>query len=175
MIEETTSSMEKKLNLKIEPLLCIIDDIGYDHPLVFLTRIYQESGIYYFMDEKLDMLYIGKSQKLRVRVSNHHHNRNKTEPWMNNVKYIAIRPCAADSIREVEKQEILKYDPLFNKKFRARGSKVGSRLTEIEKLDIEFDYISQKIDKLNILLADALHEQHIINDKKHLLLEGNSK
>lgn len=102
--------IENRLGLKIEKLF-------YKFPTYYQImpwNIWSRPAVYYFFDIEYEFLYIGQTKTLRKRIISHNTARNKSEPWMKHVEYIAYNYCDKESLREIEKKEILKYEPIFN-------------------------------------------------------------
>jgi len=110
IIKNRKISINKKLGLNIEKLFLKhskwYEIIPYD--------IWSRPAVYYLFDINYEFLYIGQSKTLRKRLTQHNNERKKNEPWMNYVEYIAYRYCDINLLREIEKIEIAKYEPIFN-------------------------------------------------------------
>lgn len=91
------------------------------HPALVADKLHalpQSTGVYYFWDEKGNLIYIGKSNNIKQRVLSHFYNR-KTQ------KELRIQAMTADvTIEEtgseliallLESDEIKKHKPLFNR------------------------------------------------------------
>ena len=83
-----------------------------------LNRLPEETGVYYFWDEKGDLIYIGKSKNIRSRVFQHLHNQTTR-------KAMEMRDRLADITWELtgnelvalllESDEIKKHKPIYNR------------------------------------------------------------
>jgi DNA polymerase-3 subunit epsilon len=86
-----------------------------------LDSLPEQTGVYYFWDEKKDLIYIGKSNDIRTRVFQHLHNQNTR-------KAMEMRDRIADISWELtgneliallfESDEIKKHKPIYNRRQR---------------------------------------------------------
>jgi DNA polymerase-3 subunit epsilon len=84
-----------------------------------VANLPEETGVYYFHDEKGSVIYIGKSRNIRKRIASHF------QLFSKNRKHYALKETIADISYEItgselvalllESAEIKKYKPRFNK------------------------------------------------------------
>ncbi|MFX0050753.1 MAG: GIY-YIG nuclease family protein [Candidatus Hermodarchaeota archaeon] len=125
----------------------------------FLLLIPSQPGVYRFLSDKNDILYIGASSNLQKRISCHISNLNKVKEK----KYYALKQCSkfveyrcystAEKAFEAERVEIWTQQPPYNR----RGVRIGSfsylvfrispfpqilclRDTEYDKIDSEDEF-----------------------------------
>lgn len=86
-----------------------------------LHKLPEEAGVYYFWDEKQELIYIGKSKDIRTRIFQHLHNQSTR-------KAMEMRDRIADITWELtgnelvalllESDEIKKHKPVYNRQQR---------------------------------------------------------
>ncbi len=83
-----------------------------------LDNIPEETGVYYFYNEKKDIIYIGKSNNIRKQVLNHfsEKNHNKALKMKNEVCNITFEITGSELIALLlESDEIKKHKPRYNR------------------------------------------------------------
>ena len=74
-------------------------------------------GVYYFLDENNDIIYIGKSINIKKRI--HQHLANGRKRMLFSFKKVMIKKLHSElEALLYESQEIKKYKPIFNRKLR---------------------------------------------------------
>ena len=133
-----------------KPILSFLKQNTFDgqHPHLkrsTLDDLPEEAGVYYFYDEKQQLIYIGKSKNIQKRVLSHFQN-NSTK------KAIEMRSRIADISYELtgsellalllESDEIKKHKPIFNRAQRRSSFNFG-----VFSFHDEFGYRCFKIEK----------------------------
>lgn len=93
-----------------------------------LDKIPEEPGVYYFYDEKNDLIYIGKSSNLYERVATHLSNNttNRTMEMRDRIADISWEVTGSELIALLrESEEIKKNKPHYNRAQRRTGSSWG--------------------------------------------------
>ena len=91
------------------------------HPEMTLEKINalpEETGIYYLLNEKQDILYIGKSKNIKTRVQSHLRNKasRKSIEMASAVVEIGYELCGNELIALLlESDEIKKHKPIYNR------------------------------------------------------------
>jgi len=131
------------------------------HPALDLTKIAdipEEPGIYYFYNEKNEIIYVGKSRNLCQRVNTH---------LSNNTSYreMEMRSVIADISWErtgselvallLESAEIKNLKPLYNRAQRRTGFRWGIYSHTDENGYIRFEYRNVKDDEVPLALFSS--------------------
>ncbi len=93
-----------------------------------LETIPEEPGVYYFYNEKKDLIYIGKSRNLQQRISTHLSNNttNKAMEMRDQIADIAWEPTGSELIALLkESSEIKLNKPVYNRAQRRSGFQWG--------------------------------------------------
>lgn len=105
-------------------------------------------GIYYFIDENDNILYIGKSKNIKIRIQQHIKNgRKRLITKFSKVKLKILRTELEALL--LESQEIKEHLPVFNRRLRKTRSLVGI-FKEKNKFGYNYLYVSQS-DKDSII------------------------
>ncbi|HXH17738.1 MAG TPA: exonuclease domain-containing protein [Chitinophagales bacterium] len=150
----TTMLFEKLLSSDREHIInsAFVDELeGADIP-VNLSRetvddLPEETGIYYFLDEKLRVLYVGKSRNIRKRVIDQILNEMHHEyaPMKNLIYDVAYEITGSELVAQLmEFEEIAKSSPPFNFTRRKKEYRFG-----IYHYTDENGYINLSVGKLN--------------------------
>ncbi|MCB0800759.1 MAG: GIY-YIG nuclease family protein [Bacteroidales bacterium] len=128
------------------------------HPALDLSKlkdIPEEPGIYYFHDEKGELIYVGKSRNLSQRISSHLSNNTSA-------REMEMRSMTADISWEttgseliallMESSEIKKNKPRFNRAQRRTGFRWGIYSHTDEKGYIRFSYRNVNDDEVPLSL-----------------------
>ena len=128
------------------------------HPALDLSKlkdIPEEPGIYYFHDEKGELIYVGKSRNLSQRISSHLSNNTSA-------REMEMRSMTADISWEttgseliallMESSEIKKNKPRFNRAQRRTGFRWGIYSHTDEKGYIRFSYRNVNDDEVPLCL-----------------------
>ncbi len=103
-------------------------DIHPDLDPGIFKRLPEEPGVYYFYNNRLEVIYIGKSKNIRNRVMSHFAN-NSTGKAMQMRSQIADISCETTGSELIallkESHEIKKYKPLFNRAQRKAYFRYG--------------------------------------------------
>jgi len=86
-----------------------------------MNKLPEETGVYYFWDDKQELIYIGKSKDIRSRVFQHLHNQNtrKAMEMRNRIADITWELTGNELIALLlESDEIKKKRPIYNKQQR---------------------------------------------------------
>jgi DNA polymerase-3 subunit epsilon len=98
-------------------------------PPSVMDELPEETGIYYFLDEAGEILYIGKSTNIRARVMSHFRNADKQVRFMQmarRIHKIDFRLTGSELLALLEEnEEIKQFQPPFNKAQRQKGFKYG--------------------------------------------------
>jgi len=128
------------------------------HPALDLDKlkdIPEEPGIYYFHDEKGDIIYVGKSRNLSQRISSHlSNNSSAREMEMRSITAdITWEPTGSELIALLmESSEIKKNKPRFNRAQRRTGFRWGIYSHTDEKGYIRFSYRNVSDDEVPLSL-----------------------
>jgi DNA polymerase-3 subunit epsilon len=145
------------------------------NPQIF-SKLPEEPGVYYFYNQKLELIYIGKSRNIRSRVLSHFNNSSTS-------KALQMRSQIADISFEVtgselialllESFEIKKHKPLFNRAQRRSLFRYGLFSKKDENGYFRFSYEKiRETDSLPVVCfttkAEALGFLNKIVDKYNL-------
>ncbi len=86
-----------------------------------LNKLPEETGVYYFWDEKHDLIYIGKSKDIRTRIFQHLHNQTtrKAMEMRDRIAEITWELAGNELIALLlESDEIKKHKPIYNRQQR---------------------------------------------------------
>jgi DNA polymerase-3 subunit epsilon len=124
----TTRLLEKLLNLEDNleglPLKGLQTNIPRDE----IESIPDTPGVYYFLDENMEILYVGKSVNLKTRVLSHiSNNTDKKEIDLRDRSFhISFQTTGSELIASLlESDEIKKHKPLFNRTLRRTSFPCG--------------------------------------------------
>lgn len=106
--------------LSVDPSLTnqIVQQLPNGMPRNLLDRLPESTGIYYFYNEKNDVIYIGKSINIRERVLSHFYNQSgkRALEMKNQIHNIDFELTGSDLIAQLkESDEIKQIRPLFNR------------------------------------------------------------
>ncbi len=88
-------------------------------------------GVYYFLDESNNILYIGKSINIKKRI--HQHLKNGRKRMLFSFKNIMIKELNSElEALLFESQEIKKYKPIFNRKLRKIRNSISVSYKQIK-------------------------------------------
>ena len=87
-------------------------------PVTDIERLPQAPGVYYFLDHKQKVIYVGKAKNLRKRVTSHFSNNSasrRKQELIRNVHHISFALCGTEFTASVmESLEIKKHWPQYN-------------------------------------------------------------
>jgi DNA polymerase III subunit epsilon len=124
----TTRLLEKLLRLENNLEGLPLKGLQTNIPREELEALPDTPGVYYFMDENLEILYIGKSVNLKSRVLSHiSNNTDKKEIDLRDRSFhISFETTGSDLIASLlESDEIKKHKPLFNRTLRRTSFPCG--------------------------------------------------
>ena len=106
------------------------DDYGVLHPMLTRDKINslpEECGVYYFHNDKNDILYVGKSKNIKSRVITHLGNNNKSSLQMRkDIADISFELTGSELVALLlESSEIKNHKPLYNRAQRRTGENFG--------------------------------------------------
>ena len=109
-----------ELLLSVDPSLAhqVVQQLPNAMPRHLLERLPESTGLYYFYNEKNDLIYIGKSINIRERVVSHFYNQSgkKAQEMRNQIHNIDFELTGSDLIAQLkESDEIRQIKPLFNR------------------------------------------------------------
>lgn len=122
-------------------------------------------GVYFFWNEKEELLYVGKSKQIKKRISSHFRlniKRPKDIELKNSVRKITFEETGSDFIAKIyESHLIKKLDPYFNVSLRRR--KYPYTLNIQKDINDRYDF---KIIKASDLPSNAIHLKSLQHAKK---------
>ena len=109
-----------ELLLNVDPSLAhqVVQQLPNGMPRHLLDRLPESTGVYYFYNEKNDLIYIGKSINIRERVLSHFYNQSgkRALEMKNQIYNIDFELTGSDLIAQLrESDEIKQIKPLFNR------------------------------------------------------------
>lgn len=110
-----------------------------------LNNIPEAPGVYYFHDDKGDLLYIGKSNNIKKRVISHFRNKQTkiANRLRNTIRNVSFEETGNELIALLlESEEIKKHQPAFNK--AQKGTQFNHHIRIAESPD---GYLTMKIKK----------------------------
>lgn len=119
------------------------------HPKLMADRfseIPDTPGVYYFLNEKDDIIYVGKSKNLRKRVLSHFYNKKskRSERIQSQTARVEFEETGSELIALLkESSEIKTLKPLYNRAGRRRLARFGIFMYESGS-----DYIQMRIDTI---------------------------
>jgi DNA polymerase-3 subunit epsilon len=135
-----------------------------------LNRLPDEPGVYYFRDENLNLIYIGKSKNIKSRVNTHlSNNTSKRAMEMRDAIASIDWECTGNELIALlkESEEIKKNKPIYNRAQRRTGYQWGIYFKEDKK-----GYICLEIKALKEnthLLSVFTSRERAINQMKILI------
>lgn len=119
-----------ELLLSVDPSLAhqVVQQLPNAMPRHLLERLPESTGLYYFYNEKNDLIYIGKSINIRERVVSHFYNQygKKAQDMRNQIHNIDFELTGSDLIAQLkESDEIRQIKPLFNRTQRRSHNYYG--------------------------------------------------
>jgi DNA polymerase-3 subunit epsilon len=144
------------------------------HPDLDINKIEtlpEESGVYYFFDDRKDLIYVGKSKNIYGRVLSHFNN-FKTKKSVNMRDAIAdidhVQTGSELIALLMESDEIKKYTPLFNRQQRRTNYTYGI-FTSVN----EHGYQCMSVDKIkgDEMPVTTFHSQDAARGKMEALME----
>jgi len=117
----TVKLFEHLLNLDRDPENISLKDLKSNIPTDEIDGLPEVPGVYYFHDEKGQILYIGKSVNIRQRVLSHlSNNISKRAIEMRDRSFhVTYEITGSDLIAQLlESKEIKRYKPLYNRSLR---------------------------------------------------------
>lgn len=125
------------------------------------------AGVYYFHDEKGNVVYVGKAKNIRYRVSSHFSNNStgrQKQNFMRYVHHISFEECGTELMAAVkESSEIKRLWPRFN-----AAQKKREDLYRIVCYSDQNGYLRLAVDRLN-KNAEVLSSYHHIENAKAAL------
>jgi len=101
-----------------------------------VKRLPEETGVYYFLDEKGQKIYIGKSKDIRARVLNHFSNDLASERFRqmkDEIHDIVFEVTGSELVAELlEAGEIKRFMPKYNRAQRRKKYRYGVFVKEME-------------------------------------------
>lgn len=101
-----------------------------------VKRLPEETGVYYFLDEKGNKIYIGKSRNIRARILSHFSSDLQSARFRDmkdEIYDIAFEVTGSELVAELmEAGEIKRFMPKFNRAQRRKKYRYGIFLTETE-------------------------------------------
>lgn len=131
------------------------------HPALDMARladIPEEPGIYYFYDEKGDVIYVGKSRNLCQRVNTHLSNNTsgKAMEMRSRIADISWERTGSELIALLlESAEIKSRKPLYNRAQRRTGFRWGIYSYTDERGYIRFEYRNVNDDEIPLSLFSS--------------------
>lgn len=130
-------------------------------PLDELNNLPEAPGVYYFLDEKGKIIYIGKSVNIRQRILSHLNNNTtrRAIEMRDQVKHVTYEVTGSDLIAQLlESDEIKKHKPVFNRSLRRTDFNYGlfSHTGEDGYIRLKIDRI--KGDKLPLTAYSSMSE-----------------
>ncbi len=109
--------------LSIDPNLAGISTQGFNSSLKpeFIKKLPEETGVYYFMDDKHEIIYVGKSTNIKSRVLSHLNNSTtkRALEMKNRVTEIDFEITGSELVALLlESNEIKKHKPVYNRALR---------------------------------------------------------
>jgi len=108
-----------ELLLTVDPSLAhqVVHQLPNGMPLNLLERLPESTGVYYFFNEKNELIYIGKSINIRERVVSHFYNRSgkKAQEIKRLIHNIDFELTGSDLIAQLKESDEIKINkPVFN-------------------------------------------------------------
>lgn len=143
----TVKLFERLLELDSEPLKLKLRGPLWGIPEEILRGLPEEPGVYYFYNQRGEIIYIGKSRNIKERVLQHLHNETTR-------KALEMRAAIADVSYELtgndlvaqllESEEIKRHTPIYNRQQRRIGFNIGL----FARFDVK-GYLCLRAEKLN--------------------------
>lgn len=149
----TVRLFEMLLEKNPEGLFLETIGIGYNNSLnhaisrQMVENLPQKTGIYYFIDERQNIIYIGKSKNIRLRVLSHLNQikSKKSLEMVNQIADISYDITGSELLALLkESEEIKRHKPLFNRQQRRITYNYGL----FSYIDSD-GYMCLKLDKVN--------------------------
>jgi DNA polymerase-3 subunit epsilon len=105
-----------------------LKDVRSNIPMEEIDNLPEAPGVYYFLDEYNDILYIGKSVNIRQRVISHLNNNvtKRAIEMRDRSFHITCQLTGNDLVAQLlESSEIKKYKPVFNRSLRRNDFSFG--------------------------------------------------
>jgi predicted GIY-YIG superfamily endonuclease len=112
---------------------------------------YGISGIYLFLNERKDLLYVGKTNDFKRRMNEHFRQKDgNTKHFIKDVKTVMFAEVVGDfdTIEVLEKLMIVKLKPMFNKKHTFKGTLSETKIKTIKYYLSNTSYTHKQISEI---------------------------
>jgi DNA polymerase III subunit epsilon len=113
-------------------------------------KLPQKPGVYYFLDQKRKVVYVGKAKNIKQRVLNHfagNSDLKQKQSFFNSVKHVDYELCGTEFISLLlECQEIKRLWPVYN-----QSQKTGNRNYGIYLYEDQRGYLRLNLGKMALL------------------------
>lgn len=139
-----------------------------------ISNIPEDTGIYYFINDKNEIIYIGKSRNIKKRVLSHFKNKRsaKTLKLKEEIKDIRFEQTGSELISLLlESDEIKKHQPKYNRSRKKTAFKYG--IFETQNSDGYTCLSVKEIAGDNTALAAFAHEQDALRSLDRKMKQFN--
>jgi len=145
--EATVKLFEHLINIKENPEEISLQGLNSNLSKEQIINLPDEPGVYYFLDEKKELLYIGKSVNIRQRVISHLNNNitKRAIEMKEKIRYVNYELTGSELVAQLlESDEIKQHRPFYNRAQRRSVFSYGLFMYTGED-----DYIRLVIKRIN--------------------------
>lgn len=152
----TTSLFELLLSIDPDPLGLSLNGLNSSLQPEFLKTLPEEPGVYYMLDENLNIIYVGKSKNIKSRVLAHLTNctTKRALEMKNKVKSVDYELTGNELIALLyESHEINRHKPMFNRAQRRSMYNFGLFFFQDENgyIRLKVDAVSEKDEEVPLM------------------------
>jgi len=143
----TATLFEMLLSIDPNPAEISLQGLNSNLNPAFVKELPEETGVYYFLDDTQNIIYVGKSKNIRSRIVSHLNNctTRRALEMKNKVAHIDFDLTGSEMVALLlESNEINRYKPLYNRAQRRSSYNYGI----FHHIDNE-GYLNLKLEKID--------------------------